>query len=305
VRPAIAKTVSADEDWDTSPPDDLQFTDLTVAAGQTLTVPSGTVIRCTGTFRNDGTITVLVGAAGGKLTDQPLNTAKLQLRGAPANPGVSTGAAMSPDACDNTVFCSGGSGGIGLSMARAKMLVRPGLFGGGGGAGAHRSGEGGRGGGSLVVLARTAIVNAATGIINANGQVVDSDSNGGGAGGVVILASPGSVTNAGAINAVGGAGEDADADEGASGGGGGGIVHFLAPTVGGAGTVDVSGGAAGSTATQVTGALRSGGAGGGACGGNGGAGGNVPSGATVSSLAAGTGGTGYALTSLVDPTALF
>jgi hypothetical protein len=44
---AGAKTVSANENWNTTPPDDLQFTELTVDAGQTLTVPSGTVIRCT------------------------------------------------------------------------------------------------------------------------------------------------------------------------------------------------------------------------------------------------------------------
>jgi hypothetical protein len=67
----------------------------------------------------------------------------------------------------------------------------------------------------------------------------------------------------------------------------------------------VSGGAPGSTATNITAANRSGGAGGGACGGDGGRGGSVPSGANVTSNAALAGGTGQALTSLVDPTALF
>src|SRR5262249_49816779 len=51
----------------------FQFRNFTVDAGVTLTVPSGTVLRCTGTFSNNGVITVLPGAAGGRaggLADQ-------------------------------------------------------------------------------------------------------------------------------------------------------------------------------------------------------------------------------------------
>src|SRR5262245_50149568 len=43
----------------------LQFHDFTVNPGVILTVPSGTVIRCDGTFRNDGSIVVKNGDAGG------------------------------------------------------------------------------------------------------------------------------------------------------------------------------------------------------------------------------------------------
>jgi hypothetical protein len=111
------------------------------------------------------------------------------------------------------------------------------------------------------------------------------------------------VTNDGTINARGGAGEGEDSDEAANGGGGGGIVHLMAPVVGGAGTVDVSGGAAGTFVGTVLLSPRSGGGGGGASGGNGGKGGDV--GPTNISTQATNGSAGYVLQSLVDPTSLF
>jgi hypothetical protein len=43
----------------------LQYTNFRVASGVVLTVPSGTVIRCTGTFTNDGTILVDTFSRGG------------------------------------------------------------------------------------------------------------------------------------------------------------------------------------------------------------------------------------------------
>lgn len=59
--------MAADTNFSTTPPpnNNFQFTDFSVAAGVTLTVPSGTVIRCTGTFTNNGTIVVNTGAPGG------------------------------------------------------------------------------------------------------------------------------------------------------------------------------------------------------------------------------------------------
>src|SRR6185436_15592993 len=62
---AGAKTVAADEVWTgLTAPTNPQFTDVTINAGTTLTVQSGTVIRCTGTFTNNGMIVVSVAAAG-------------------------------------------------------------------------------------------------------------------------------------------------------------------------------------------------------------------------------------------------
>src|SRR5262245_37476721 len=61
---AGARAIATDEDWTLTPVDDPQFTDFTVNAGVTLTVPSGTVIRGTGTFTNNGKIVVARFAAG-------------------------------------------------------------------------------------------------------------------------------------------------------------------------------------------------------------------------------------------------
>ena len=60
-------TISTDTDWTATPPpnDNYQFTNLTVAAGATLAVFSGTVIRCTGTCTINGTIQGSYGAPGG------------------------------------------------------------------------------------------------------------------------------------------------------------------------------------------------------------------------------------------------
>ena len=44
----------------------LQFTDFTIMPGVTMTIESGAVIRCTGTFMNQGTIVVRTGAEGGR-----------------------------------------------------------------------------------------------------------------------------------------------------------------------------------------------------------------------------------------------
>src|SRR5262245_28730335 len=55
---AGARTISADESWleGGNPPANIQFTNFTIDAGVTLIIPSGTVIRCTGTFTNNGTL---------------------------------------------------------------------------------------------------------------------------------------------------------------------------------------------------------------------------------------------------------
>src|SRR5204863_7637363 len=45
--------------------DNNQYASFTVPSGVTVTIPSGTVIRCTGTFTNNGTIVVDPGAKGG------------------------------------------------------------------------------------------------------------------------------------------------------------------------------------------------------------------------------------------------
>ena len=60
----VALTV--DTDFRTTPPanNNFQYVNFTVGNGVTLTVASGTTIRCTGTFINYGTIIVAGGAEG-------------------------------------------------------------------------------------------------------------------------------------------------------------------------------------------------------------------------------------------------
>jgi hypothetical protein len=295
--------VSSNTDWSLpGAPTDFQFTDVTINGATTLTVPSGTVIRCTGTFTNNGTVTVQAGAKGA--IRRGVDSTTTEAFHATAHPGVSKRTATDGEAGDNSADRSGGIGGVGLSAFEARTLTRPGVNAGGGGGtgGVFATGDdpGSDGGGSLVVLCQGAITNAGT--IDASGASDTASGGGGGAGGIVVLASRASVSNGGTINAKGGAGEGEDNDEAAAGGGGGGIVHLLAPSIG-AGTIDVSGGAAGSFVGTVLGNPRSGGGGGGACGGSGGVGGDVLSTNLTSVGTAGS--TGQSLQSLVDPTALF
>ncbi|MGB5812086.1 MAG: hypothetical protein WBG86_16240, partial [Polyangiales bacterium] len=43
----------------------FQFRDLTINAGATVSIPSGTVIHCTGDFTNNGTLSIGTAAGGG------------------------------------------------------------------------------------------------------------------------------------------------------------------------------------------------------------------------------------------------
>jgi len=300
---AGARTVAADESW-VDPlvaPTNFQFTDLTVVPGVTLTVPSGTVIRCTGTFTNSGTVKVLGAAAGADRDGVDAGTIEASVRN--ATPGLGFSPAGSGEAGPATSPLTSGQGADAMSEATARQLVRPGPLGGGGGGGSF-SGAGGQGGGTLLVLAATAAMNQLA--ITADGAAGVNGSGGGG-GGVVILASRGTVSNAGpaTMSAIGGVGADSTTTDGAGGGGGGGIVHLLAPTIVSDGTVTVDGGAAGAAgaAASVTSNPRSAGGGGGASGGKGGNGGSVNTAGTPSP--AQSGAAGYFLQTQADPTALF
>jgi len=159
--------------------------------------------------------------------------------------------------------------------------------------------DGAYGGGSLTVLAAGSLSNE--GLIAADGDD-GYRGTGGAGGGIVILASKTSVSNTGTIQAKGGKGGDSFSRAAAGGGGGGGIVHLLAPTIT-AGTITLSGGAQGSSATAVTNPLRSAGGCGGASGGYGGYGSDVNS--SNSQNGAAPGGVGVSFTTICDPTSLF
>jgi hypothetical protein len=319
---AGAKTVAASETWtgDTAPTN-LQFTDVTIDAAATLTVPSGTVIRCTGTFTNNGMVLVQTGAQGAFVTTSPLLGTSRGGVHVEGEAGISVRAAQSGELGDDTADRRAGVGGQGLTTEQARTILNPGVkAGGGGGAGGSdfflgSFNGGSNGGGSLVVLCQGAVTN--NGTITADGD--DStfelpggggtiiSGGGGGGGGVVVLASKASVTNGatGTIQARGGAGQDSDTNEGPAGGGGGGIVHLLAPVVSTVGAADVSGGAPGvqGAAASVTLSPRAGGGGGGGSGGNGGAGGGVDTGDDPGPATDGE--AGFVLTTTADPSALF
>ena len=230
----------------TDPGTEIQCTNFSLLSGQTLTVPSGTVIHATGTVSIAGTITV---------------------GNSPISPqGVLGWYAQVPN---------GYFGGVVLGSFQLRKLLHPGLIGGGGGyipmAGAGTLG--GIGGGTLVIAAGQGVT--ISGTITANGTPGTGDENstsqGGGGGGIIIIASRNSVTNTGVINVQGGAGgNDFSGTYCASGGGGGGVVHLLGPsgllTPGASGTnYFLTGGAAGDGTGQNNSC-----SGGGASGGNGG-----------------------------------
>jgi hypothetical protein len=277
----------------------FQFRDFTVEPGVTLQVASGTVIRCSRKFLNQGNIVVLQGEHGG--------TAHGGGR-APAGQGVAhraPGYGAVGDLNGNTL---GGESSRGLSEAEARSLRHVGPSAGGAGGSSGIFGAGGLGGGSFTVLARRGITNF--GMIHADPAFpvgLISPGDGGGAGGVILLASRHFVTNLGLITARGANGEDGGAAvgyvAGGGGGGGGGIVHFLSPEID-AGKVNVDGGFGGAASGPSPFFQHSGGGAGGACGGDGGAGGGVPPG-TGGSHAGHPGDAGYLLETKVDPALLF
>lgn len=274
---------------------DFAFRNLTVDPGVTLTVASGTVIRCTGTLTVNGTIIVEAGTLG-------------SFAGGPA--GSDPGAGLSRSPAQNGLGNPdgvGGEGGYGLTYYQAAAIYHTGPFGGGGGGGSALSGAGGAGGGAFTALSRGAV--SIAGGIYADGEAGRDPAGGGGAGGIVILASGTSINVAGVVAVRGGKGGDAavaNASQtcGAGGGGGGGIVHLVSPTISVGGSLLIGFGLRGfgPSMTFIVVPNRYGGGGGGACGGDGGRGGT---GMGPVDAAGSHGFTGVAVQSEADPANFF
>jgi hypothetical protein len=273
-----------------------QFNDCDIETGAQLTVSSGTILRCAGTFTNAGFVVVIPGAKGGFNNITAYNDQRapvLQSADAGASRVAAGGGLLAYNFDEQS---PGGYGGVGLTEPQARTVLRPGVRGGGGGAGQGNN-YGADGGGTITILALGGITNGGT--IDADGSGL---AGGGAGGGIVILASPASIASTGTITAVGGPGQASDATTAAGGGGGGGIVHFISPSITATGIVKVDGGAAGINTTPVTLVVHTGGGGGGACGGNGGVGAAVnPDGSGIGSQ---PGTAGYSLETTADPTAL-
>lgn len=277
-----------------------QYTDVTINAGVTWTVPSGTVIRCTGSFTNNGTISVGTYAEGGR--HGTIAAGQLTAQAGAAHPGIGTSSASNGAFGTNASTTYGGGESGGLSASQARQILKPGPLGGGGGGAGFLSGA--SGGGTVTVLCKGAVVN--NGTISANGaSTLVTLGDGGGGGGIVILASQTSVTNSasGTINVKGGNGSASMGSAGAGGGGGGGWSHFIAPVISSVGTIDFSAGLGGAATTNVSSSPRFGGGCGGSSYGGGGLGAAVSVGGT--SNAGFNGDPGVALETLADPTSLF
>jgi hypothetical protein len=276
-------TVSADTDWNTSPPvnGNLQFQDLTVPFGVTLTVPSGTVVRATGNVDIEGTIVV-------SPWELPMNSL-----GAAGETGI--------------------GGVVGLTPGQAVAIVLPPEFGGSDGQ-TDANPPASQGGGTFSIRSQSNLT--IDGLINAGGSAAapttEVQGNGGGGGGFVILAWGGAGTIHGIVDCSGGRGGDAGTEysyaQSGGGGGGGGLIRLVGPTMSMiTGLLNVAGGAGGANGASpdaFTGPLANGGA---SVGVGGNAGYETMSGNTVIAVYLATpGGNGAVIeTILADPAALF
>ncbi len=281
----------------------FQFKNFTIEAGVKVTVPNGTVIRCTGTFTNNGILEVEPNYG----TPYAIGSG-VRFHSIPPHPGIgSTGAQNGYVSDDSGSSIPGAYGGGGLRIGEARNLLHPPLVAGGQGGATLSWGR--PGGGSLTIIAQDAISIGTTGSILVNGYDPLPRVGAGSGGGVLILASRTVVKLAAgaSLEAKGSSGQGAENNAGATGGGGGGLIHILAPLVDDDGAqLDVSGGAAGSQGTpgMITANPRSGGAGGGGSCGSGGRGASVDN-TTDSSDQAEAGGDGCVFKTDVDPTGLF
>lgn len=276
-------------------------------------VPSGVVIRATGTVTIAGTLVVEPKARAGSFwySTSPVLQPRLQM----PEPGVAGTIPPTPTVVEGPATAYEGGGAVGLGQA-ARFILRPGPTGGGGGwYGYFPAGHVAMGGGSLVIAAARIVVE---GTIDAQGGGTQSWSCracSGGGGGFVVLAARESLTThpRALINARGGDGGDsvvttasgvtAAVGHGAGGGGGGGCVHFIAPSIVHEGQVNIDPGEPGRNTTHENPpSLKIGGYGGGASCGSGGSGGRFNT--NSASLAARPGTSGQYFRTEADPTSL-
>ena len=273
--------ISGNANWAIPPAgNNLNFANFVVDSGSRLMVPAGTTIRCTGEFKNKGSIIVSNANNGGLYYIFKGHAYPIIRQAGKGDASFPAGIPEGHTAGGVNLF--GGSAGEGINKTVVASSFNHFKIGGGGGAGTA-GGPGGGGGGLLKIYCRGSITNI--GVITANGEPGGDSgagpgggtgSGGGGGGGIVILASSKSVNNFGNIIVNGGDGANSSTtSSGASGGGGGGIIIMAAPTITNTGTTSVTGGSSGTNGTTLLSPIHSGGGGGGASGGYGGKGGNV------------------------------
>ena len=289
--------VSNGETVNTSDLKNLNFTNINIQAGGTLSAVRGKTIRCTGSLSNAGDINGLFTGSSVALTGGDANSIDSSF--AAWKPNIFGSIAKSGEFSFSTGIANGGPGGNGITSDFSSTILNP---------RPDACGEGAPGnqlsgfcGSTVKIYCRGQIINTATGAIDSSAPSANAGS-GGGSGGFIVLASQTGVINEGSITATGGNGGNSSTSIGSGGGGGGGIIHLIAPTVSGSGNTVVTGGSAGSNATSATTDPRRGGGGGGSLGGTGGSGGSVQLNNSVT--AAGNGGAGHAIETELDPTNL-
>src|SRR5260221_420427 len=114
-------TISASTDWSVTPPVNLNFASVTINSGQTLTVPAGTTIRCSGTFTNNGILLVAPGARLGGFDNFAFGaTVDIYSIGHPGDSfRPASGGSYDINAVAATKFIQGGRGGDGIPRTTA------------------------------------------------------------------------------------------------------------------------------------------------------------------------------------------
>lgn len=239
----------------------VNATTFTQSVSTTYAPISRTVIRASSTCDFNGTTNVATGNPGSAA--QTATTSTVASRGIGLSGGFSGTTSIQNGGSGGGFGGAGGQGGgggaaIGGPISQGNDDYWEGPSGGGAGAfvSSGTGGAGGNAGGSFAALASGALSVGASGTINADGQagaagVTGSCGGGGGSAGVICLYSGTSITlNTGSnIFARGGAGGNGAGGQAGGGGGAGGKVVRVAPSITGAGTVTVTGGAAGTGGT--------------------------------------------------------
>lgn len=304
-----------------------QFEDIFIPSGTVLQIESGTLIRCRGSFVNQGTISVTPAVTGGTMVwDGESVFSSVNPEEGTSRRGASNGVFSTFNSAKPGQYLPPPAGleGVGITAGTAKQIYRPPYLGGGGGGATIRGLFPGVGGGAVMILCQGSITSS--GKIEANGVLPAPISGpayglGGAGGGIVLLASSVLVKVSGLIEARGSAGGDGKYSYvagnkfesyaiGVGGGGGGGLISFMAPQVITTGAVlNVQGGPAGKPAFAVPSpktVMVSSGGGGGAMVGSGGRGGSVTySGNQFLFTGGQAGNNGLIVTKLIDPSALY
>lgn len=242
------------------------YNNCTIAAGATLTMPSGSILRCNGDFINNGFVTVGEMSRGGSRVITDLST--YEIEGSSAGTSIGGFVARHGAVASTTTDTVRGAS-VGATSFPASALFFPGqIGGGGGGAGLARTTAtsaatyAGNGGGVAVILVRGNFENS--GVIAANGGDSLVAGGGGGGGGFLVIGVKGELVNTATISARGGAGGAGGVDEsaapsfavGGGGGGTGGFIHYVAGSLSvGDGVTDVTGGPGGVASGNASGSV--------------------------------------------------